>query len=505
MERGAYVRMLSAVYASMFLIRVAFGITIVTFASYVTADDFVYSLVVTASPLTELITVIFAGVLIDKYGRKGVLMTGLGIGAISLYGLALTTNPWLLAVVNALHGVAAAFILVTTLAVIATYAAPANRGREMGLFNLANLVGWVAGFVVGSLLADVFVGRLEYTFVIAGALATLGLLYTNRMLRLPAEDRPAERHAPPRLGELLRGVGNKDILLLTLPWLIVFMLVGSLITFFPRVTADLDISGASTSLAIIGIGLLLMASQIFWGRLSDRHGREAIMLVGGVGFALLMGIIMYGFFETPDQVVTHAVERFDVGDVAPAAFTIMAVAAPAGAAGDPVPVVERAEPTSGPPGTTVRIQGRGLANVTQVTFGGQAAEFTVSEDGRELTTAVPPGATTGPLALVSPTPPTVVFANVMSHWVLLTIALFVALAFAPAGLAAIADEAKEGAQGTTMSAYSLTLSLGFIIGPPTLGVISERYGGAGMVIFFAVLAAALLGMVATRFFRERRR
>src|SRR5688500_9413410 len=43
MGRGAYVRMLSAVYAAMFLIRVAFGVVVVTFAGYVEADDFVYS------------------------------------------------------------------------------------------------------------------------------------------------------------------------------------------------------------------------------------------------------------------------------------------------------------------------------------------------------------------------------------------------------------------------------------------------------------------------------
>lgn len=507
MTRGAYVRMLSAVYAAMFLVRVAFGITIVTFANYVKADDFVYSLIVTASPFTELVTVVFAGILIDRYGRKGVLLSGLGIGAIALYGLALTTNPFLLAFVNALHGVAAAFILVTTLAVIATYAPAEHRGREMGIFNLANLVGWIAGFVLGEILADYFVGRLEYTFVIAGGLATAGLLYANRMLALPKET-VTRKSAPPSLKDLAAAVGNKDILLLTAPWLIVFMLVGSLITFFPRVADELNISGGATSLGILAIGVLLMASQLFWGRLADRHGREAIMLVGAAGFALLMGVIMFGFFESPDQIVTQAVESFDVGTtaattLAPATFTIMAAAAPAEDPGHPVPEVDSTVPVSGGPGTEVTLRGRGLANVTRVSFNGHDASFVVDEAGTQLTTTVPEGATTGPLLLTSPTPPQVVFQHVMSHWLLLSLALFLALAFAPAGLAAIADEAKEGTQGTTMSAYSLTLSLGFIIGPPILGAVSERYGGPGMVIFFAVLAAALLGMVFTHFIRNR--
>lgn len=402
MERGAYVRMLSAAYAAMFLIRVAFGITVVTFAGYVSPEnDLIYSLVVAASPFTELVTVVFAGVLIDRYGRKGILIAGLALGAISLYGLALTTEPILLTFINALHGVAAAFILVTTLAIIATYAPAQHRGREMGIFNLANLFGWIAGFVLGSLLADAFRGRLEYTFVIAGALATAGLLYANRMLVLPAEGPRETASKPANVGELVRAVGNKDVLLLTLPWLIVFTLIGALVAFFPRVTAALDISGARTSIGILVVGVLLLGSQLFWGRLADRYGREAIMLVGGIGFAALMGVIMLGFFET------------------------------------------------------------------------------ASDD------------------------PQVIFANVMSHWFLMVVCLGVALAFAPAGLAAIADEAKEGAEGTTMSAYSLTLSAGFILGPPVLGAVSRNFGGTGMVLFFAVLAAALLGMVLTRFIQTR--
>jgi MFS family permease len=511
MERGTYVRMLSAVYASMFLIRVAFGVTLVTFASYLSEGDFVYSLVVSASPLLELLTVAFAGVLIDRYGRKGVLLTGLGLGAISLYGLALTKNPLLLGFVNAVHGIAAAFILVTTLAIIATFAPPDRRGREMGFFNLANIFGWIFGFAVGGLLLDAFQDRLEYTFVIAGGLATLGLLFANRMVPSDVESPkggPDDVHDHrPSLAELGRALGKPRLLLLIVPWLIVFMLVGPFITFFPRVGGDLQISGVTTALGVLAVGALLVGSQLFWGRLADKAGRERIMLVGAVGFALLMGIIVYGFFETGPVTATEALPSFEVTDAAaPAAATLRAQSAPGPIPdeGDPVPVAEEVTPTSGPPGTQVTVRGRGLTNVTAVRFNGVDASF-VRVDPTELVATVPEGAGTGPLQLLSPTAPQVIFQNVMSHAVLLTVFLFTALAFAPAGLAAIADEAKGGAEGTTMSAYSLTLSLGFIVGPPVVGAISEAFGGTGMVIYFASLAAGLLALVVARFFTAGRR
>ena len=509
LERGAYVRMLSAVYASMFLIRVAFGITLVTFASYLSSGDFVYSLVVSASPLLELLTVAFAGIFIDRYGRKGVLLTGLGLGAISLYGLALTRNPILLGFVNAIHGIAAALILVTTLAIIASFAPPDRRGREMGFFNLANIFGWIAGFAVGGLLLDAFAQRLEYTFVIAGALATAGLLFANRMIPANVEDRaeggPIHEHRP-SVAALAKALGEPRLMLLIVPWLIVFMLVGPFITFFPRVGGDLQISGARTALGVLAVGALLVGSQLFWGRLADKLGRERIMLVGAIGFALLMGIIVLAFFETGAFTTTEALPSFEVTDAAPAALlSIQSAPGPMPDGGEPVPVPERVSPSSGGAGTKVTVAGRGLANVTAVLFNGVHATFERLEDGTQLVATVPQGATTGPLHLVSPTPPSVVFRNVMSHLVLLTIFLFTALAFAPAGLAAIADEAKGGAEGTTMAAYSLTLSLGFIVGPPVVGAISEAFGGRGMVIYFAALAAGLLALVVTRYVTSRRK
>ena len=51
-------------------------------------------------------------------------------------------------------------------------------------------------------------------------------------------------------------------------------------------------------------------------------------------------------------------------------------------------------PTSGKAGATVRILGNDLEGATTVTFNGKAAEFTVVS-GSEITTRVPPGATTG--------------------------------------------------------------------------------------------------------------
>jgi MFS family permease len=110
-----------------------------------------------------------------------------------------------------------------------------------------------------------------------------------------------------------------------------------------------------------------------------------------------------------------------------------------------------------------------------------------------------------------------VFEAVLSHRISLAIFLFVALAFAPAGLAAIADHAQDshpedsanpGTSSGAMSAYALTLSLGFTIGPPVVGYIAKfddaySLGGRVVVVFYAALAAALLALVLAHFVKQR--
>jgi MFS family permease len=406
LEKRQYVRLLAASLTAMFLVRVAFGVTLNTLANYVPGGDATLGIVSTLSPLLEALTIIFAGVFIDRYGHKGILLTGLGLASIALYSLALTRNVGLIGGINALHGVASAFILVTTLAVIATFAPPEHRGREMGLFNFANIFGYVVGYAGAFVLNDEVFGKghEEYTFVVAGALATAGLLFANRMIQLPAGEKELVRdlHHRPGAKDLLAALRNVRLLLLVVPWLIVFSLVAALVTFLPRVTESaLQLSGGATAIGILLSGGLFVAAQLFWGWLADRQGRENIMLVGALGFAALMAVIVYAFFTT---------------------------------------------------GT---------------------------DD------------------------PTKVFNNVLSHRVTLFVLLFVSFAFAPSGLAAIADQAKEGAEGVVMSLYSLTITLGFILGPSVVGFISEAAGGRGMILFFAGAAALMLALVVTRFVQTR--
>jgi len=57
-------------------------------------DRVLYGVVWSASPAAELVTVMFMGAIIDRYGRKPVLNGGLLIGTAMMFCMAATRDRW---------------------------------------------------------------------------------------------------------------------------------------------------------------------------------------------------------------------------------------------------------------------------------------------------------------------------------------------------------------------------------------------------------------------------
>src|SRR5512136_673886 len=98
MRNMFYLRLLSSLYISTFFIRASFGIMLATLPIYlnITREFTSYGIVAAASPLFEMGTVLFIGAVIDRYGRKIVLLSGLITASLLLFLLSLTKNFYLI-------------------------------------------------------------------------------------------------------------------------------------------------------------------------------------------------------------------------------------------------------------------------------------------------------------------------------------------------------------------------------------------------------------------------
>jgi len=385
-------RPLLAVLVATFFVRFAFGITVAVFASYITrhstglgGDDVgVAGLVSAMAPVGEFSTVLLSGALADRYGRWPVLLSGMGGAAVLFASVALTRNIVALGAINLLFGVGSGAILAASLAVVGDRADGAHRGYEMGRFDAINLFGWTAGLGIGiGFLGDLPNDRLNLVFGLGAALLVAGFVVTVLLIRGSSVYHGTARYS---FGTVVANIFRKSVLLVTLPWLVIYILIGTALVFIGPAAEGAGISTTLLAGVIAGGGVLLVATQPYYGRLADRHGRTRLMTIGASGFVAAMAcaclLVAYG----PELPILAA----------------------------------------------------------------------------------------------------------------LGVSAVVALAYGPAALAALADLSQMMSRATTMAIYSLTISLGMVIGIGGSAELYAHFANEGLYVFFGSVAAALTVLTVAR-------
>ncbi|WP_327052876.1 MFS transporter [Halomicrococcus gelatinilyticus] len=129
------------------------------------------------------------GVLSDRVGRKIPVAVGSLFYGGAVVAVYLAPNVWLAGATMVLLGVFGALVSPATMALVSDLADDADRGVAMGGFNVFGNLGFLAGFVVGSLVTSY--GSYGAAFLLAGLLEA-GIV----VVTLPAFLRLDLSHAP---------------------------------------------------------------------------------------------------------------------------------------------------------------------------------------------------------------------------------------------------------------------------------------------------------------------
>ncbi len=112
--------------------------------------------------IVDAYTVVFAGLLLtagavgDRYGRKGILLAGLGIFGAAAAAAMFSDDPGTLIALRALMGAGAAAVMPVTLSIITTSFPPEERGRAVGLWVGVAGAGAVVGLLGSGVLLEFF-------------------------------------------------------------------------------------------------------------------------------------------------------------------------------------------------------------------------------------------------------------------------------------------------------------------------------------------------------------
>jgi EmrB/QacA subfamily drug resistance transporter len=133
--------------------------------------------------IVDAYTVVFAGLLLfagalgDRFGRRGLLVTGLAVFGVAAGLGMLTSDPQQLIALRALMGIGAAAIMPTTLSVITTSFSVADRPKAIGVWVGVAGGGAVLGLFASGLLLEFFSWSSFFGLnVVLAAVALVGTL-----------------------------------------------------------------------------------------------------------------------------------------------------------------------------------------------------------------------------------------------------------------------------------------------------------------------------------------
>ena len=318
-------------YGAIFLMRFSFGLVLFTLPIYLPRREFsnlIVGVVVAAYPIAETISVPVFGILSDRYGRRRWIYIGLAISMVTLFAFTLSRNVGYLIVVHAIEGLAAAMIVVSSLAMVTDISTVSNRGREMGIYDFANLGGYVVGILMAGILNRTF--SMSASFYFGSILAGIGAIISYKYLKDMSVSNACSAPSPYQTIRAL--LTNRHSAAMFPIWLAVTTFIGMALTFGPRLGPSL----LMTSFLLAGAVLVLAFTQPFFGRLSDKYGRNRMMTLGMIS---LLGLIVsaIGVIREPTHLllVSPFLIVFGLGSFAfaPAALASLGDLAPSGGRG----------------------------------------------------------------------------------------------------------------------------------------------------------------------------
>jgi MFS family permease len=188
-----------------------------------------------------------------------------------LFAFTLRTDIAYLVFVHSIQGVAAAMIVVSTLTMATDISRVSTRGREMGIYDFANLGGYMVGIFTAGIIARTH--SLLAPFYLGSGLAAIGATYAYFRVK---EKSGHKRSALSPIETIRLLIGDKRAAAMFPIWLSVTTFIGMALTFGPRMGP----SPMITSFVIAGVILILAFTQPFFGHLSDNYGRGRLMMLG---------------------------------------------------------------------------------------------------------------------------------------------------------------------------------------------------------------------------------
>lgn len=277
--------------------------------------------VISAFALMRLVVAPFAGRLVNAFGERLMLATGIGVVAVSSLLAGFSQEYWQLLVLRGAGGAGSIMFSVSAASLLIRVTPNHLRGRAQGAWAGAFLVGLIAGPALGTIASWSL--RAPF-FLYAGTLVVAGVLGLGTLRHSELAAPQAVRTTPLPLSTALRS--RPYVAALVAAFAADFAIVGSRTAIVPQFVTDrLELGSGWVYAGFLVVSIVSGALLFPFGRFADSRGRRPVILlgltVGAIGFALLpavptglgllVGMALLGVAGAADSVAPGAI----VGDV----------------------------------------------------------------------------------------------------------------------------------------------------------------------------------------------
>ena len=213
--------------------------------------------------VTLVLTLLACGRLADRFGRRPVIVSGLGVGVLALLVFAVANAPAWLYVARALQGIAVGLVSGPATAALVELDPDPEHGRPALLAGLAQAIGSGTGPLVAGLLAQVAPAPLHLSFLV-GAVVTAAWLVLVRLIPEPGElSSEPWRMQWPRVPAAIRADFWRLGLTGGLVWASLALYLSVVPSYVAELlhTGNLALIGANSALACFASALTQIAAQ----------------------------------------------------------------------------------------------------------------------------------------------------------------------------------------------------------------------------------------------------
>jgi MFS family permease len=257
------------------------------FTTSLGATGVTLGLIMATFPFTRGLMLPVVGGLSDRKGRKLFMLVGLGVYAVAGLLFTFAGSVLHLIPIRVLQGVGSSMTVPMAMAYTGDMAPEGHEGRYIGYLNLANLIGFGSGPVLGGVLRDLW--GVDSVFYGMGAFSILALILV--LFFVPSQQAEVVTRIQERLLVTFRRMsGNPKVLGVLLSRTATMMVMMPTMAFLPiLMTRRMDASGLEIGIAIGTRTIVSALLQAPFGSLTDRSNKIVLLALG----SSVVGVTMF--------------------------------------------------------------------------------------------------------------------------------------------------------------------------------------------------------------------